>query len=263
MLNTFKGETFSLYGNETDSDNYYLKISEITDSLLPLFNDERDFLTFLKNYIPKKHQLKEASKNNNGSLLSSIIITLKNELSIYTEETKNHLNKISFKQRWNRVISTSEEQYHLYMVEIELANRIYAKQFKQCEYKIALLPHCLHDLSRECLSKPAGIDYKCKGCSKVCYINQVNKILTAAGVDAYIWLTADLKKLFKELHVKYKTIGVLGIACIPELANGINSCLKFGLPVIGLPLDANRCKRWMGDFNYNTVNLNKLKEIVC
>lgn len=35
------------------------------------------------------------------------------------------------------------------------------------------------------------------------------------------------------------------IACIVELANGMKSCRKARIPVVGIPLNANRCIHWM------------------
>jgi hypothetical protein len=59
-----------------------------------------------------------------------------------------------------------------------------------------------------------------------------------------------------------KKLGVLGIACIPELVAGMRQCQKYNLPVIGLPLNANRCVRWMGSFNENSVNLEMLEKLI-
>jgi hypothetical protein len=57
-------------------------------------------------------------------------------------------------------------------------------------------------------------------------------------------------------------VGVLGIACIPELVSGMRMCAGAGLPVVGIPLDANRCARWWGEFYYNTVNLRQLERLL-
>jgi hypothetical protein len=54
------------------------------------------------------------------------------------------------------------------------------------------------------------------------------------------------------------SFGVLGIACIPELAWGMRACMKRKIPVVGIPLDANRCMRWMGRFEETSVNLERL-----
>ncbi|MGE5847523.1 MAG: DUF116 domain-containing protein [Ignavibacteria bacterium] len=255
-----KGRTYSLYADELSTDLYYEKIKNLTNKFLKFFKDEREFLSLVQSLSVKKRVLKKIGKAE--GFLFELINTLKGELSNYTNEVKNHLENLSLFERRDNVLSTSEGQYHLYMLEVELVNRIYSKEFKRSEYKIAFLPHCLRDLSRTCLSKQDEVDYFCKGCSKYCNINHASGILRSANVNPYIWRNAELKKLFGILKEKYQTVGVLGIACIPELIRGMRLCIKHHVPVIGIPLDANRCARWMGEFHDNTVNLAELKKLV-
>ena len=73
-------------------------------------------------------------------------------------------------------------------------------------------------------------------------------------------MSANLRSIAKQNH--NKSLGVLGIACIPELVRGMRSCMKKNLSVVGIPLDANRCVRWMGNFNPNSVNLEMLESLV-
>jgi len=82
------------------------------------------------------------------------------------------------------------------------------------------------------------------------------------GIAAYIWMNADLARLFKKLRTADGDLGVLGIACVPELAHGMQLCRRHGIPVVGIPLNANRCARWMGKFCDNSVNLYQLGRIV-
>jgi hypothetical protein len=148
------------------------------------------------------------------------------------------------------------------MLEIELQNRLDVKSFQKCDTKLAFLPHCLHDLTAECESTQRGEDYVCKGCSKVCNINAVSKLLRRHGVLPYIWMTANLQSLFRKLKKEGKHFGVLGIACIPELVSGMRMCAGAEVPVVGIPLDANRCARWWGEFYHNTVNLQQLEKLL-
>ena len=150
----------------------------------------------------------------------------------------------------------------LYILEIELTNRIYLKEFTSTSKKLAFLPHCLRDFTKDCLASPDEVDNLCKGCSKKCTINSVSQLLKKCEVTPYIWMNADLKKVFASYRNTKNGIGVLGIACIPELTSGMRFCRKHNVPVIGIPLDANRCRRWMGDFYENSVNTNQLEKML-
>ena len=148
------------------------------------------------------------------------------------------------------------------MLEIELTNRIFAGDFKNTTSRIALLPHCLRDLSVDCRSEPDEFDHRCKKCSKYCFLNHSGKLLMENNIEAYIWRNADIKKKLREAIETNHTLGILGIACIPELVSGMRKCLKYGVPVIGIPLNANRCMRWMGSFNPTSVDLEQLEKLI-
>jgi hypothetical protein len=188
--------------------------------------------------------------------------TLIASLSIYTKEVKNHLKHMSIFDRFDSTLRTTEEQYHLYMLEIELVNRIYKHAFKSCAYKFALLPHCLRDFRLKCLSAPGDIEYICKGCTKGCYIHLAGKLLKKYNIDPYISMRMDQDKLLKEVKAKHQSVGVLGIACIPELARGMRLSIRLGIPPVGIPLDANRCARWMGKAYESSINLKTLEKLI-
>jgi hypothetical protein len=148
------------------------------------------------------------------------------------------------------------------MLEIELTNRIFVAQFRASERRLAFLPHCLRDLSADCLAAQRDLDYVCKGCTNECNVNQVSKALRHHGVKPYIWMTANLRALFRKMNKDGESLGVLGIACIPELVRGMRMCRKYGIPVVGIPLDANRCARWWGEFHWNSVNFKMLESLL-
>lgn len=255
------GKTFSLYGDDFNSDGFYEEIKQIVDLLLKYHKNEHELLKFVDDAGSSKYKTKKLKKSKDGEIISLLLNSSK-YLSKYTRPVKLHLQNLTISKRFNKTISTTEEQYHLKMIEIELVNRIFIEKFKNAEIKMAFLPHCLHDLDKDCLSQPDGVDYVCKRCSKKCFINAVTRILETFDVKAYIWMSANLKSLFKKLKSANKSIGVLGVACIPELVNGMRMCMKFDIPVIGVPLDANRCRRWMGEFHTTSVNLKKIESLM-
>jgi len=255
------GKTFSLYGDDLNSDGFYEEIKGIVDLLLQYYKDEKELLKFIDEIGTSKHKTRKLKKSKDGEIISLILNSSK-YLSKYTRPVESHLQNLTLSERFNKTISTTEEQYHLKMIEIELVNRIFIDKFKKAEIKMAFLPHCLHDLDKDCLSETDGIDYVCKKCSKKCFINAVTRLLESFDVKAYIWMSANLKSLFKKLKSANKSVGVLGVACIPELVNGMRMCMKYDIPVVGVPLDANRCRRWMGEFHKTSVNLSKLESLL-
>lgn len=260
FLNPIIGKTYSLYGGENHSDNFYNQLSISADEILNLFGKNINRLLALTSDLSRsKLRIKKSEKKDD--FISSLMKILIRDFSKYLVNVEEHLRSIKFTQLWDRTLSTSFEQYLLYILEIELTNRIYLKEFSLSTKKLAFLPHCLRDFSKDCLASPDEVDNLCKGCSKNCTINSISKLLKKCEVTPYIWMNADLKKVFAKYRNTKNGIGVLGIACIPELTFGMRFCRKHNVPVIGIPLDANRCRRWMGSFYENSVNTNQLEKM--
>jgi hypothetical protein len=257
------GKTYSLFGESETTDDYYAQIRELTDFVLETFPDPEAVLIRLRKASRKRHHLsRQIGRNGQFSFLPFVVNTLFDGLSAYTPGVKDHLKGLTFSERWDSALRTSREQYYLYMMEIELVNRLNKQDFKKCEYKIALLPHCLHDLTKDCLAEQSDLEYVCKRCSKNCFIRHTSDILKAHDVNPYILMTVGYSKLLRKLRAKVGSLGVLGMACVPELSRGMRACMRAGIPAVGIPLDANRCIRWMGEYHKNSVNLEELEKLV-
>lgn len=253
------GKTYSLYGREDTSDYFYNDIAETADLILKNFKDEYALLKLLRETSRRKRTLRKENKLNSVKTpLGKILHSTEAALSKYFTDLDSHLKNLTLSEKCDSTLTTTWEQYLLYMLEIETVNRLNKNKFNSSEPKYAFLPHCLHDLNKDCLSASDGTDYVCKGCSKSCSINSVSKLMKQRNIKAYIWREADLKKIFKIAKSSGENIGVFGIACIPELVTGLRLCAKYDVPAIGVPLDANRCVRWMGDFYPNSVNEKKI-----
>jgi hypothetical protein len=72
----------------------------------------------------------------------------------------------------------------------------------------------------------------------------------------------NIKELIRITQKSGLQPGVLGIACIPELVWGMRKCRKYKIPVVGIPLNANRCIRWFGEFYPNSINLVELSKLL-
>jgi hypothetical protein len=183
--------------------------------------------------------------------------------SEYTKATDAHLRELGFFSFLrDRTLATSREQYHLYILEFELVNRLNLKAFLACKHKVALLPHCLRFTIDNCKAESDGLDWICRECTKSCFVNRVSQILRGKGIKPYIWWEANLKDFFQNLRKRGESVGILGIACIAELVRGMRRCQKAGLPVVGVPLNANRCARWWGEWHPTSVDLMKLEHLI-
>ena len=255
------GKTYSLFGDGLSTEPYYERIRGVADEILHRFPGEEALLSLIRKAGGRKWLLARAARRGNGTLISAVLRLLGPALSPYTGNVRTHLESLPLLSVTDRILRTTEEQYHLHMLEIELVNRLHRRRFLACDRRIALLPHCLRDFRAECRSVPGDLDAVCAGCLQACFLHGVSELLREAGIEPYIWRNAELASLFRRLEGE-GAFGVLGIACIPELAHGMRACAERGVPVVGFPLDANRCARWMGRLEENSVNLERLRGLL-
>jgi hypothetical protein len=251
-----EGKTYSLFGNNDETSAFFSTVEKIVTGLIEKYGNENELLELLKN---------ASGKRKHYDLFEKEILEtadLKSELSPFTPHVNEHLKEQPLFSLRDRVMRLKEWQYYMYMLEFALVNRINREKFAACDNKIALLPHCLRDLMKDCKAESDGTDMLCRHCSENCYLNEISLLLADKGIKPYIWMTAYLRKIIRDNNPGKKSIGILGIACIPELINGMRACIKKGIPVVGMPLDANRCGRWMGDFYPNSINLEYLRTII-
>lgn len=258
-----RGKTYSLRAHSESSDEFYDKLASVTDRVITDYAGPTAALIDLHRLRKMKRSLRLASLRDIEAVPHGLVPMLKNELGNYVAGVEAHIEDLRFIDKWDRALKTTREQYYFMMLEIELVNRLFADRFRASRQKFAFLPHCLRDLNAECRADVRDIDYVCKGCTDTCVVNNAGKMLRRHHVKPYIWMNADLSRLFRDTKKTEGTPGVLGIACIPELVKGMRLCMKYDVPVVGVPLDANRCARWWGEFHWNSVNLNKLHSLLA
>jgi len=255
------GKTYSLFGIDTSTDRYFRTMRAIAESLLGHYPDQRSLLIHVQKAGGMRFR-KGSGYSPDDTLTDHIRKTLHDALQPYTRAVKGHLESIPFSQRFDKTIRTKEEGYHIYMLEIELVNRIYRKAFQKSAYKFALLPHCLRDFRSRCNAVPGDMEYVCMSCTEDCFIRLGSQLLRKYGIQPYISVTIDQEKLFRRLKAKHPDIGALGIACVPELAQAMRLCIRLGISPLGIPLSANRCARWMKLAHETSFSLEELEELV-
>lgn len=260
----FHGKTYSLFGNKAGSEHYYKLISGITDTFLQRCPDEKRLLDHLRNAAVRRPLM---GRRSGGQIDRALVLfmreTLRETLSVYTAGVRQHLRTLPLSQRFDPVLRTKEEQYHLYMIEIELLNRMYREAFRRSSYKFALIAHCLRDFRPGCRAVPGDHESVCRGCTSECLIHMGSVLMKKYGIHPYISQTMDLDRLFRKIRSEHTSVGALGIACVPELALGMRLCVEMDISPVGMPLDANRCARWMKKAHETSFNLAELEKMLA
>lgn len=254
-----QGKTYSLFAEGEDSERYYAEIKRLADVLLQRCPDKKRLLGLIQK-VGKQPFLSGLKPTGADRKTRQFIKeTLSQSLSTYTGNVLNHLKSLPLAKRTDSTLTTTEAEYHSHMLEIELVNRIYREDFKRSEYKFALIAHCLRDFRPECRSVKGDIEAVCRGCTEDCFVRLGSVLLEKYGIKPYISVEMDQERLFRRLKQEHPSIGALGIACIPELVRGMRLCIHLGIPPVGIPLNANRCARWMSQAYETSFNLEQLE----
>jgi hypothetical protein len=256
------GKTYSLFARGNDPLFYFAEIKRLADTFLRLQADERKLLELVRKAGQNPFLTSLKTSRNDRKALRFIKKTLRQSLSIYTRNVSEHLKNLPLSRGLDGTIATTEDKYHLYMLEIELVNRIYMEQFKLSEYKFALIAHCLRDFRQGCRAVQGDIEAICGGCTEDCLVRQAGVLLEEYGIKTYISVEREQEKLFRRLKLAHPSIGALGIACIPELARGMRLCIRTGISPVGVQLNANRCARWMSQAYETSFSLEQLQELL-
>jgi len=258
-----EGKTYTLFGDSDSTGEYYKLIRTLADKILECTPDIRLVIKTIARHSDRKRYLQKILKKHDpGCLISEWLNLMNPYLKVYTQQTAIHLKELPLLKLWDRRLATTREQYHLYMLEIELTNRLNIANFRKADKKISLQPYCLQDFMVDCKASKDGIDYQCRHCSEMCFQNHASLLMKKYHIEPFIWSGLEIKHLKKKITGAKESMGILGIACIPELLHGLRTCRKYNIPAIGIPLNTNRCIRWYGKFFSNSVDLDELEKLI-
>lgn len=254
------GRTYTLNETEGESTSYYRLVRELTDRLVERSHGVTDLRDRIR-AASKWRGIPGVASRRKGQM-RMVLQDLDRVLTPYLTEVEEHIRSLSLADRFDRTMRTNRDQYLLYMLEIELTNRINRKGFSGSPWRMALIAHCLKDFRKNCRAISEGLEEQCAHCDPGCYVNSGSELFKRYGIHPFISVSMDHRKLFKTLKARHPGMAVVGIACIPELVMGMRLCEGMAIPAVGVPLDANRCSRWLGECLETTYSLEELERLV-
>lgn len=256
----YSGRTYTLTDHRGDSSGYFHLIRDLADRCLDIIPGEENLREWIRDASSWRRAIAGIVKKRSGS--NRVVHILKESLSPFLTGIDEHLRHLSLAGRLDRTLRMGRNQYLFSMLEIELTNRINADEFNRAAWRMALIAHCLRDYRADCSASPGEIDEQCGRCDEKCFVCQGSGIMENLGVAPFISVTMDHRRLLAGLREEHTDMGVLGIACIPELVTGLRLCERLAIPAVGLPLDLNRCLRWTGRCLETTFNLQELERLL-
>ncbi len=253
------GRTYTLTDDKGSSKAYFEAVGSLVSEMLMDVPEPRVLLQAIRGGAGPGRFFERFTKGENRRRFSE---KMERSLSPFTGLIDEHLKSLSLADRLDPVLRTSRTAYFYYMVEVELLNRINARAFSNAPWRMALVAHCLRDFRPNCAAIPGRVEEVCVQCEPGCFVGSGSRILERHGVETFISVSMDHRNLFGRLLEEHPDMGVLGIACIPELVMGMRLCEGMGIPAVGVPLDANRCTRWMDECLETTFSLEEMERLL-
>ncbi|MFH2049195.1 MAG: DUF116 domain-containing protein, partial [bacterium] len=139
--------------------------------------------------------------------------------------------------------STPKEKYLLEVVAFKIYDELNRKAFNKTDRTLIVLPDCLSLHNPDCEKKETSYGDICMSCTNSCRAFSVMELAKKYNAE----VTFSKRKLEQQLgHYKKELgdVGVIGIACIMMLANGMRKAIDEGVPTRGVFLSFTGCEHW-------------------
>ena len=184
-----------------------------------------------------------------GVVFISLILTL--DLALNRERSrirKVHLFVLDFFESPVRTVGKIVGIPNVEKRIIELKNMMNIQGLKNAKKKAIFLPHCAR--SEKCKGKPTEYGIECVKCM-ACDIGKIKEIAEKKGFDVYV---VHGGSAIKRILAEKRYDGVVGIACVPEVREGLELTQKHKISAVGIPLLKDGCKNTIIDTK-SVVNL--------
>jgi hypothetical protein len=156
-----------------------------------------------------------------------------------------------------------EVEYHLNMVGAEIMNRSFRKKFEKRPRKALILPGCMkYSAGTKCRAQDTDLGLRCGECLKSCNVNRLTKIGDEYGFEVYI-VSHESSAFSKSTKEDRNELGIIGVACVPNLIAGGWKAVSLGIPAQCVLLDYSSCKNHWDEEGFPTsINLNQLMKLL-
>jgi hypothetical protein len=140
----------------------------------------------------------------------------------------------------------------------DLENR---EAFNRTRKTLIVMPHCISLDNPDCQKTETKVGEVCRNCVSSCQAFQIGELAQKYRLKIIFskkYLTWQLEH-FKN---RMKDMGVIGIACILMLADGMRAAAKLGIPARGVLLNYCGCDHWNDNQFASAFTMSTLESIL-
>lgn len=138
---------------------------------------------------------------------------------------------------------TPKEKYLLELLSFAVYDRLNREAFNRTHDTLIIMPDCLslHNPDCEKVEKPFG--EICNRCTESCQAYQITELARQFHCKT-VFAKRTEKEQLRYYADKLNDPGVIGIACVMMLADGMRAAAEVGLPARGVLLNFSGCEHW-------------------
>jgi len=156
---------------------------------------------------------------------------------------------------------TPKQKYMLEMLAFAVYDEANREAFNNTKDTLIILPDCLSLDNPDCEKTDEKWGDRCRQCFPDCEAFEVMELAERYGAE----VAFSKRKLTEQLEHYADTmteVGVIGIACIIMLADGMRSAADAGIPARGVLLSFQGCEHWNDSPFASRFPLKWLEEIL-
>lgn len=156
---------------------------------------------------------------------------------------------------------TPRQMYLLEAIAYKLYDQTNREAFNKTKDTLIIVPDCLTLHNPDCEKNDGRHGDQCALCTPECQVFGIERLAEKYGATV-LFSKRKLEEQLKYHAKKSESFGVIGIACLLMLANGMRTCIELGLPVRGVPLNFCGCEHWNDEPFASQFPIERLQQIL-
>lgn len=160
------------------------------------------------------------------------------------------------------LFTRKQSEYHLNMFGAEVMSRDFRESYEKRPRKALLLPICMCSLPEGvCMASETRLGMKCANCSPNCRVNSLSKCGEKKGFEVYV-VSHESSALSQSTQKDRDELGIVGVACIPNLISGGWKSESLGIPAQCVLLESCGCEHWIKHREPTDINKDQLFKLL-
>ena len=157
--------------------------------------------------------------------------------------------------------SHPKEHYLLEFTAFKIYDELNREEFNRRRNTLIIMPDCLSIHEKECKKVETKYGFVCHRCQQSCQAYEITELARKYKVKT-LFSKRSLSEQLEYHAKKMGDMGVIGVACLMMLSNGMRTAFDVDVPARGVLLNFTGCEHWNDKSFASEFNLDALETIL-